>query len=322
MNSDVYIFGYQSILATGSLATSVAVGHGQLVPARLKGYVRCWSATRNFATNGTKRYVYAKDWRIAERVAFATLTRSGQKTVNGVCQRIPSDRLVDLDFREQGYTRIEVSQNISPYDSYELDTSIRCYAYIDPAPDPRPAIVSRSYYDMGRLGAANLSKLVPEFLTDYLSSTEPPATLVGDLVFVFFSGDGHHLWLLQESDSSLVLLHRFALPQFTPLTRDPPELIRVVTPGLEWLDARHRALSKFTDNGRFPSAMIRELLSAADGEDVFTSPYWLCRLVATESGQMSTARLAELTEDNDFWVRRAAQIQKADLLAKPYCQSH
>jgi hypothetical protein len=58
MSSDVYIFGYQSILAAGSLATSIADSDGQLVPARLKGYIRDWSAVRTFETNETKRYVH------------------------------------------------------------------------------------------------------------------------------------------------------------------------------------------------------------------------------------------------------------------------
>jgi hypothetical protein len=320
-SSDVYIFGYQSILAVGSLATSIADCDGQLVPARLKGYIRAWTAVRSFETNETKRYVRAKDWHIAERVAFATLTQSPRKTVNGVCRRIPSDRLASLDFREQGYTRIEVSQNIEPYEGYELDRSIRCYVYTDPTSDTRSAMVSRSYYDMGRLGAAHLSKVVPDFLADYLSSTKQPTLLVDDLVFVFFSGDGRHLWLLEESDSSLVLLHRFALPQLTPLSGDPPELLRGVTPGLKWLDARQRALSEFIGNGRVPSGMIKDLIKAANGEDVSTSQYWLCRLFAAESAQ-STARLVALADDADFWVRRAAQIQKAVPLASPYRQSH
>lgn len=131
-------------------------------------------------------------------------------------------------------------------------------------------------------------------------------------MFVFFSGDGRHLWLLEESDFSLVLLHRFALPQLTPLSGDPSELLRVVTPGLEWLDARQRALSDFIVNGRIPSGMIRDLLKTADGEDVSTSPYWLCRLITTKSSQ-SKARLAALTDDTDVWVRRASQIQQAIL---------
>jgi hypothetical protein len=322
MSSDVYIFGYQSILAAGSLATSIADSHGQLVPARLNGYVRDWSAVRTFASNTSKRYVHSKDWRVAERVAFATLKQYLSKTVNGVCRRIPSHRLTELDFREQGYARIDVTQDIEPYERYELDRSLRCYVYTDPFPDTRPAMVSRQYYDMGRLGAANLTRLVPGFLDDYLSSTEPPTILVEDLVFSFFSGDGHHLWLLEESDSSLVLLHRFALPQLTPVARHPPELDRGVTSGLEWLDARHRTLSDFSDKGRIPLGIIMDLISAANGDDVSASPHWLCRLIAVESPQTSAARLDALADDADFWVGRAARIQRAHLLAGPYCQSH
>jgi hypothetical protein len=161
------------------------------------------------------------------------------------------------------------------------------------------------------MGAASIGNLVPEFHADYLSSTVAPARLANDLAFIFFSGDGHQLWLLEESDSSLVLLHSFSLPQLIPLTRDPPESLRHVTPGLEWLDARHRALPEFSDNRRVPSGMVRDLLLAANGEDVSRSPYWLCRLVAADSPLISTSRLNALANDSDFWVRRAVQFRKA-----------
>jgi hypothetical protein len=313
MNADVYIFGYQSILAAGSLDTSVGTGEPsqQATPARLEGYARCWGAVRNFVTNETKRYVHTDDWRIAERVAFATLIPCRRKTANGLCWRISSDRLATLDFREQGYTRIDISRSVSPYNGYELDRSIRCYTYVDPNPDSAHAIVSQSYYDMGRIGAASINNIVPDFLDDYLSSTVEPTVLANDLVFVFFSGDGHQLWLLEESDSSLVLLHRFGRPQLTPLTHDPPESLRRVTPGLEWLDARHRAVREVSDNRRVPSGMVRDLLLAANGEDLSTSPYWLCRLVAADSVRISASRLNALATDSDFWVRRAAQFRKA-----------
>jgi hypothetical protein len=312
MDSDVYIFGYQSILAAGSLDTSVGMGERsqRAMPARLEGYVRCWGAVRNFVTNESKRYVHTDDWRIAGRVAFATLMPCDRQSTNGLCWRIPTDRLATLDFREQGYTRIDVSQHISPYDGYQLDSSIRCYAYADPAPDPTPAMVSQSYFDMGRTGAASINDLVPEFLADYLSSTVAPKILANDLAFVFFSGDGHQLWLLEENDSSLVLLHRFVRPQITPLTHNPPESLRRVTPGLEWLDARHRAVRDVSRSRRVPSGMVRDLLLAANGEDVSASPYWLCRLVAADSSMMSASRLNALATDPDFWVRRAAQLRK------------
>ena len=112
----------------------------------------------------------------AERVAFATLTPSCG-VVNGVCWRIPNDWLGSLDFREQGYARIDVSPHIAPYSNYELDRSIRCYTYIDTAPDPDPAIVSHAYYNMGYLGAQAITETVPDFFADYLSSTEQPTML-------------------------------------------------------------------------------------------------------------------------------------------------
>jgi hypothetical protein len=324
MSSAVYIFGYQSILAAGSLATSVGTtGSDQrLIPARLKGYVRRWSAVRSFATNDTKRYIHTSDWRVAEQVAFATLAPSSHATANGVCWRIPSNRLQDLDFREQGYTRIEVSESISPYDGYKLDKSLRCYTYIDLDPDSSPTVVSQSYYDMGHLGAASISNTVPGFLADYMLSTEPPPFLANDLAFVFFSGDGHHLWLLEESDSSLVLLHQFALPQFIPLIRDSSEQLRHITAGLEWLDARHRDLSEASHNQRIPFDMVKDLLRAANGEDVSASPYWLCRLAAADCSTLPASRLDALANDSDFWVRRTVKLRSGSLSTNFYSQSH
>jgi hypothetical protein len=314
MTNDVYIFGYQSILAPGSLAASVHIDprDHQFIPARLKGYARCWNATRDFGNNAAKRYVHTDDWRVAGRVAFATLTGSQANSVNGICWRISSDRLPDLDFREQGYNRIDVSRNIAPYPGFELSQFVPCYAYVDPAPDPVPAVVSKSYYDMGRVGAALIDRQVPNFLSDYLSSTEPPQILDSDLAFVFFSGDGHHLWLLEENDSSLILLHKFSLPQIRPSTRAPPECLRHVTAGLEWLDARHRCLPAVSNNKRIPSGMVRDLRGVASGENVFASPYWLCRLIAADAAPLKV-QIDAFANDIDPWVRRTVQIRRGAL---------
>jgi hypothetical protein len=314
-SSDVYIFGYQSILAPGSLATSVHIDprDHQFVPARLKGYARCWNATRNFRTNAAKRYVHTDDWRVADRVAFATLAETQEHFVNGICWRIPSERLPDLDFREQGYNRIEVGRAIAPYPSFELDQSVPCYTYVDAAPDPMPAVVSQSYYDMGRVGAALIDRQIPNFLSDYLSSTEPPQSLDSELAFVFFSSDGRHLWLLEESDSSLILLHEFTFPQIgQSATGLPPERLRHVTPGLEWLDGRQRRLPGTSNNKRIPSRMIDDLRRAMSGQNVSASPYWLCRLIAADLVPVGP-RVEAFASDVDPWVRRAAQTRRRAL---------
>jgi hypothetical protein len=65
MPSDVYVFGYQSMLAEGSLAASIGKAVDDYVPARLSGYARDWSAVRDFADNPRKRYVHTADWRPA-----------------------------------------------------------------------------------------------------------------------------------------------------------------------------------------------------------------------------------------------------------------
>jgi hypothetical protein len=311
-SSEVYIFGYQSILAPGSFATSVhidSVNH-QFVPARLKGYTRCWNATRNFRTNLTKRYVHTNNWHVADRVAFATLAESQANSVNGICWRISSERLPDLDFREQGYHRIEVGRAIAPYPGFELNQSVPCYTYVDSTPDLVPAAVSNAYYDMGRVGASIIDREVPNFLADYLSSTEPPQTLDPELAFVFFSGDGRHLWLLEESDSSLVLLHKFALPQIgRPSAGLPAECLRHVTAGLEWLDVRHRSLPDVSGNKRIPSQMIGDLRRAASGENVSRSPYWLCRLIAADAVPLDGG-VDAFAGDSDPWVQRAVRTRR------------
>ena len=312
--SNVHIFGYQSILAPGSLATSIHIDphDHQFTPARLNGYVRSWNAVRNFQANTAKRYVHTDDWRVAGRVAFATLIESESDFVNGMCWRVSTDLLPDLDFREQGYKRIEVSQKVTPYPGFELSQSVPCYTYVDPLPDVVKAAVSQSYYDMGQKGAAIIDKQIPNFLSDYLSSTPPPPILSSDLAFTFFSSDGYHLWLLEESDSSLVLLHKFSLPQIEPSTRAPPEALRHVTAGLDWLDSRHRRLPDASHSKRIPSGMIRDLRLLDKGEDLLTSPYWLCRLIAADVTPLAAQAYA-LTNDVDPWVRRAASIRSQAL---------
>lgn len=308
MTSDVYIFGYQSMLAEGSLATSIGSRDApeDYVPARLRGYARDWGAVRDFSNNPRKRYVHAGDWRPAGRVAFATLGRDPGGSVNGVCHRVAADRLDELDFREQGYRRQAVNGALSPYPGHVLDMDLPCYAYIDPHPDPVPAPVSRAYYDMGRLGAAAIDARAPGFAADYLASTRPPPVFADDLAFVFFSGDGRHLWLLNEADSSLVLLLAFAQPQFEALTDSVPEARRPVTAGLEWLDARGRGVSQ-SASPRIPAAMADELLRA-EAARLAASPYWLCRLAA--AGAAPAAVLAILSTDPDPWVRRAAALRR------------
>ena len=310
MASDVYIFGYLSILADDSLATSIGGRGGAAdVPARLHGRVRDWSAARYFADNPRKRYVHVADWRPAGRVAFANLRPLSGGVVNGICRWVPADRLDELDFREQGYRRVELGEALAPYPGFVLEPGLPRQAYIDPEPDPLPAPVSRAYLDMGRRGAETIDARVPGFAAHYRASTPPPLEVAEDLAFVFISGDGRHLWLLDESDDSLVLLLRFARPQFPARADRGPEQARPVTAGLEWLDLRRRGPEPDA-HPRVPAALAAELLGPADPARLAASRFWLCRLAATQAEAATDPLLANLAADPDPWVRRAAQFRR------------
>lgn len=311
--SHVYLFGYQSMLAAGSLATTIGAQPGgeDYLPARLHGYRRTWNAVRDFADNPRKRYVHTADWRVAGRVAFANLSAAAGAAVNGVCHRVAVGQMAELDFREQGYKRMRVDASLAFYPGSVPQAGLACYTYIDPQPDAQPAPVSRAYYDMGRRGAAAIGRHTPGFAADYLASTEPPGELADDLAFVFIGADGRHLWLLDETDSSLVLLLRFAQPQFAAGADRAPELARPITPALAWLDARQRRPATGV-HPRIPGEMARLLTGEEKTEALAAAPFWLCRLTATQTASVSPAVLQSLAADPDPWVRRAARLRQGN----------
>jgi hypothetical protein len=301
------------MLAAGSLATTIGAQPGgeTYLPARLHGYRRTWNAVRDFGENPRKRYVHTADWRVAGRVAFANLSAAAGGAVNGVCHRVAVSQLDELDFREQGYKRMQVDASLVFYPGYAPEVDLDCYTYIDPQPDPDVAPVSRAYYDMGRRGAEAIGRHTPGFAADYLASTEPPGELVDDLAFVFIGADGRHLWLLDETDSSLVLLLRFAQPQFAASADSAAELARPITPALAWLDLRQRRPVSDV-HPRISDAMAHLLTGEANeaNTDVLAaSSCWLCRLTATQAASLSPDALQSLAADPDPWVRRAAQLR-------------
>lgn len=315
--SHVYLFGYQSMLAAGSLATTIGVpaGGGDYLPARLHGYRRTWNAVRDFGDNPRKRYVHTADWRVAGRVAFANLNAVAGAAVNGVCHRVAVGQLAELDFREQGYVRVEVGARLETYPGQVREPGLPCYTYIDPQPDLHVAPVSRAYYDMGRCGAEAIGRHTPGFAADFLASTEPPGALADDLAFVFIGADGLHLWVLDETDSSLVLLLRFAQPQFAAGADSAPELARPITSALAWLDLRQRRPAT-ESHPRIPAAMASLLTGEADAkvdaEALANSSFWLCRLTATQAASVSPDVLQSLAADPDPWVRRAARLRQGN----------
>jgi hypothetical protein len=321
VEKDVYIFGYQSILAKDSLRSTIghATRESHVVPARLRGYQRCWNAVRDFETHASKRYVLAPDWAVAPRVAFCNLQAQAGVDVNGICQYVRADQLAGLDFREQGYRRVDVTAQVQAYAGHALRPGVACYTYMDLHPAVEPAPTSLRYFEMGRHGAQGLEAIAPGFFDDYCRSTAAPSALLGELAFVFFSPDGCHLWLLDEQDSSLTLLLRFAKSQLPPnatVSGAPSaELSQSGACHLQWLDLRSRTRMAPQHPWIGPELAIGLICTLEENpQALLSSPFWLHRLAASQSPQLTDAALAPLREDPDSWVRRAVQQRTGELI--------
>lgn len=295
MSDITYIFGYLSILSSGSLSVNLrhAGAEPELIPARLHGWRRDWSAVRRFDEHPTKRYVRLPDWTPVQQAAFANIRADHSAKVCGVLRPVATDQLPGLDFREAGYRRVCVTDQIHPYPGFGLRPGASCEAYVDESVTGEAAPVSQAYYDMGTRGAKRLNEQVPGFEDDFLQNTPVPDGLCADMRFLFFSRDGRHLWLLQERDSSLILLLRFKQAQFeTDLPADavPPEWHRPISMDGKLQDWRFRGGDVPMNHTAYPVL-------------------WLERLALTQSDHVAGVTLKALAKDQDAWVRRAAIIR-------------
>lgn len=320
VESDVYIFGYQSILAKESLGSTIGQSKrdGHFVPAWLHGHQRTWNAVRDFQTHASKRYVLAPDWSVASHVAFCNLQSVHGTKVNGICQYMRADQLRGLDFREQGYQRVDVTAQVQAYAGHALRPNTPCHAYIDTSPARSPAPTSSRYFEMGRRGAKELETVAPGFFQDYCHSTGEPSRLLDELVFVYISSDGQHLWLLDEHDSTLTLLLHFEQPQF-PSQMDgagapPAELTQAPTNHLKWLDLRTRA-DEVPAHPWISEALAAGLIRGLreNPKAMLSSPFWVHRLAASQSPKLGHLELATLHRDPDPWVRRSARSRTGEI---------
>ena len=146
-----WIFGYGSLVSPSSLASTigrrVSVGNGMHV-AELAGYQRAW----NYGSE-----VLRGDWvgddgteTIGGLVVSLGIVAAPGDSINGVVFAVDDDELADLDWRERGYDRIDVTERITLIDqsaSVELDDPVAVYL-------PRPVSIARyeAHRDAGTAG--------------------------------------------------------------------------------------------------------------------------------------------------------------------------
>jgi hypothetical protein len=214
----IYIFGYLSLIQQESASTSVdAADYAQTtIPVKVSGYTRSWGAVRENENADFKRYVKFPSGDLVDRFCWATLIENADGFVNGVCIEVDASELRNLDYRETGYDRVEITQSVTAYNGFRLK-NYSVYTYIAKNYceniDLSSTFIDSNYINLGISGAADLDKKVNGFLSDYINSTSIPMASICSLRQVFWGETGSNLYLL-DPDSSNFLIHSFTTRVF------------------------------------------------------------------------------------------------------------
>lgn len=317
MNSKaVYIFGYSSLLLKVSVAGTIGGNESGLdaIPAKLKGFKRVWNSIRYAKDMNTKRYVYTSDWSVVEKFTWSNLAHHETSFVNGVCYRVNQTELQEIDYRETGYERVEITYAIDPYWNFQLEPNLPCFTYIDTATQDiqleEPGVfISKDYVNMGIEGARKIGRSVDNFFGDFIATTSIPSCQIEDIKQIFFSDDGIHMWLLNEPDSSLILIHKFNIPQFSPLSKSCAELGSNITSSLGYLDLRNQPSSYHESHVWIEFAAARHMTDPQFITSLSKHQCWLVRLAIADNPSTPRNVLLQLATDADPWVVRCANIR-------------
>ncbi|NTV10227.1 MAG: HEAT repeat domain-containing protein [Zoogloea sp.] len=298
MRQPCYVFGYLSLLIGSRLDPA------SCVPAKLHGYRRDWIALRDGHASTRKRYIETASRQPVPGFCFASAYRAGDADwINGICLPVDALDLPAVDFREEGYRRLEVGASVAPYPGWQLAGDAAVYVYVDETAmlGARPACtapVSERYLQMGLHGASRMEERAPGFLRDYRQTLPMPRTVAG-WRFISIDRSGSRLVLLDESDGSTRCLYRFRRPQLKPesaFSGEAQERPLLLDDASEWFGGAGLADLERPEHN--PDAALR---LAGD-------PCWLVRMAAADMLREDCAPLRQLAADRDAWVARAARL--------------
>lgn len=209
-----YVFSYLSLLDEGS---KIFNGQADIVPVKLSGFIRTWRTERESKNEDFKRYIDLEEFKMVDRFCWSTLREEKSRFVNGMLMPTSDTELQDLDIREVGYSRIEITDKVVSYDGFVLNPEFKIWVYI--APEIKGgslAYIDADYVNGGLMGSKDIDKYVPGFLNDYIDSTQVCTAIIRDIHQVFIGNDGRGLYILNRKEKSVVLIHKFKNIIYTP----------------------------------------------------------------------------------------------------------
>lgn len=244
-----------------------------------------------------------------EDFCYASLEPCKSRTVPGVARPVSTRDLELLDFREQGYERVDITGQVRPYPGYSLNGNV--FAYIDhgSAQKNHPP-VNTAYFNMALTGARGWDIVAPGFLEAYCTSGKVPPGGLAEMHFLWIGEDGQTVWLLDEKTSLHTLLMCLPAPLF-PASR-PKELTFhwENPPPAHFLHYDARYPDSPMNSLSFAHPVLEQMRQARDGkipeEASVGHTCWLVRLAGLCNSTARSAVAKSLQLDTDPWVRRVA----------------
>jgi cation transport regulator ChaC len=170
MSGEIAVFAYGSLVAADSVARTLGRAGVDPVPARLIGWRREWSLTRD---NRTCEKTFSRlDGSIPEVVLALNLAPEPGAEVNGALIAVDEEGLARLDLRENRYDRIDVTSavvNNSGPAAVAVATYVAKPGHL--APEEPPGAVVLSTYE--RTVEAAFDELGPDELDRFRETTRP-----------------------------------------------------------------------------------------------------------------------------------------------------
>ena len=244
-----------------------------------------------------------------EEFCYASLEPCKNGRVPGVAKPVSAEELELLDFREQGYERVDVTRQVQPCPGYSLDGQV--FTYIDPgSAQKKHPPVNTAYFNMALTGARGWDTVAPGFLEAYCTSGKVPPGGLTEMRFLWIGEDGQTVWLLDEKTGLHTLLMCLPSPLF-PAKR-PKELT------LHWknLPPAHflHYDARYPDNTKTNVSQehsILELMRQARTNGIHAKALaehacWLVRLASLCNSSAGPSVAHGLRQDTDPWVRHVA----------------
>jgi hypothetical protein len=215
-----------------------------------------------------------------------------------------------LDFREQGYERIDITKEIHAYNGYQIKGQV--FTYVDFGVENTNDRINSEYINMARSGAIGWDLVVPGFLKYFCKTTPIPKCVIEFMHFIWIGQDGQTVWMLNERTQSNILLMILPYKLFeSEILKEDTHQWNILPPKhLQFYDYRCFEKTKAETNvyDEYPILnLVKMTIHMRNPKKMLLAKEWIIRLACLCREKPKEKLFENLKNDEDFFVRTIAR---------------